>query len=713
MCVVNASLSLQIISYYLQRKRSLASALSMSLAGICVLFIVLTQSPVFAQNDGPAERGSFGAFGDYGFIQHTADFRAIPGFPNCCPQFTTGTGKAPDFGIYYKFPLGSDVYFYLRAGYIGYGATLTAREGTTVIDTSGTPVAGSFDHTITTSLGSIGLEPMFGINVLGNLMVRLGGRVGYVITKTFSQKEVLTDPASFGVFTDTRTRIRNEFDNQVLPNASTIEGSLLAGLSYELPLNTSSTLHAVPEAYYSLGITQITKDLTWRANAIRVGLGIEYTPPAYEPTPVETKPATPVPQPAQPSVVPVIPPLPLAPVRKPDLGVTIAAVGVDRNGNESPNAKITVEEFRSTRMSPLLNYVFFDENSSMIPVRYKRLSKDEAKNFRIDELYNFGTLETYYELLNIVGRRLKENPSAKITLVGCNSFENKELGNRALSQSRATAVRDYLHQVWEIPNSRMVIDFHDLPDEPSFTTDTDGIAENRRVEIHSSDSKITEPVISSDTMTRITPDMLRFKPNVIAEAGVQSWKLDAMQDNVRLKEFAGTNTIPETLDWSLGTNDEILGRNPGMVTYAMVVTDQQNRQARAEGAAIPVQKVTIEQKRSERVADKEVDHYSLILFAFDKADLTSSNQRTLGYIREHTTPDASVTITGYTDRMGDAEHNQQLAEMRAKEAALALGVRTDAVRGVGKAELLYDNSLPEGRFYCRTVKIDVEKPVKE
>jgi outer membrane protein OmpA-like peptidoglycan-associated protein len=364
-------------------------------------------------------------------------------------------------------------------------------------------------------------------------------------------------------------------------------------------------------------------------------------------------------------------------------------------------------------MSPLLNYVFFNESSSTIPVRYKRLSKDEAKNFRIDKLYNFGTLETYYELLNIVGRRLKENPSAKITLVGCNSFENKELGNRGLSQARAATVRDYLHEVWEISNSRMVVDSRGLPEEPSYTTDTDGIAENRRVEIHSSDSKITEPVLSSDTVTRITPHMVRFKPSVVAEAGVQSWKLDAMQDNVRLKEFAGTNAVPQTLDWSLGTNDEILSRNSGMVTYAMLVTDQQNQQADAEGAAIPVQKVTIEQKRSERVADKEVDHYSLILFAFDKADLTSSNQRTLGYIREHTTPDASVTITGYTDRMGDAEHNQQLAEMRAKEAAIALGVRTDAVRGVGKAQLLYDNSLPEGRFYCRTVNIDVERPVKE
>ena len=32
-------------------------------------------------------------------------------------------------------------------------------------------------------------------------------------------------------------------------------------------------------------------------------------------------------------------------------------------------------------------------------------------------------------------------------------------------------------------------------------------------------------------------------------------------------------------------------------------------------------------------------------------------------------------------------------------------------RGIGPAPTLYDNNLPEGRFYCRTVAVEVKTPV--
>jgi hypothetical protein len=32
--------------------------------------------------------------------------------------------------------------------------------------------------------------------------------------------------------------------------------------------------------------------------------------------------------------------------------------------------------------------------------------------------------------------------------------------------------------------------------------------------------------------------------------------------------------------------------------------------------------------------------------------------------------------------------------------------------GVGNAELLFNNDIPEGRFYCRTVNIVVKTPVQ-
>ena len=48
---------------------------------------------------------------------------------------------------------------------------------------------------------------------------------------------------------------------------------------------------------------------------------------------------------------------------------------------------------------------------------------------------------------------------------------------------------------------------------------------------------------------------------------------------------------------------------------------------------------------------------------------------------------------------------------RADAAAQALGIPVKEAVGRGEKELLYDNDLPEGRYYCRTVTVIVETPV--
>ena len=45
--------------------------------------------------------------------------------------------------------------------------------------------------------------------------------------------------------------------------------------------------------------------------------------------------------------------------------------------------------------------------------------------------------------------------------------------------------------------------------------------------------------------------------------------------------------------------------------------------------------------------------------------------------------------------------------------ARALGIAGASVAGIGEQDPLYDNALPEGRFYNRTVDIVVETPVEE
>jgi outer membrane protein OmpA-like peptidoglycan-associated protein len=122
-----------------------------------------------------------------------------------------------------------------------------------------------------------------------------------------------------------------------------------------------------------------------------------------------------------------------------------------------------------------------------------------------------------------------------------------------------------------------------------------------------------------------------------------------------------------------------------------------------------VDQVTISRKRTEQRGDMEIDRFSLILFDVRSSDISPAGTSIIPVIRDRIQPNSTVTITGYTDRLGDAAYNQQLAENRAATVARTLG--TGTAQGVGQADL-YDSSLPEGRLYTRTVNIVIETPVK-
>jgi outer membrane protein OmpA-like peptidoglycan-associated protein len=63
--------------------------------------------------------------------------------------------------------------------------------------------------------------------------------------------------------------------------------------------------------------------------------------------------------------------------------------------------------------------------------------------------------------------------------------------------------------------------------------------------------------------------------------------------------------------------------------------------------------------------------------------------------------------------MGEEDLNLKLSDKRAKSVLKRLEISENInYEGKGESELLYDNSLPEGRFYCRTVTIDIETPIK-
>ncbi len=686
---------------------------------------------------------AYGVFGDFNLNMYQADFRSIPTVPSCCPLYQDGSGTGFSVGLLYELPLAAQLRLALRAGYSSRGGTMKRTENTTVAGN----IPGVFEHQVDASLADIGLEPLLQYNVFGSMWINVGGRLAYVSTKSFSQKETLISPTSF-VFSNGAT-VRNEFTDQPIPESSALYAAVIGGISYDLPLNSQNTLKLAPEILFSYGLTPVVSGLKWNSNSLRFGLALKYSPKP-EPTKrfekiqkIDTiKKEAPVVaslvvqgnerimlftqelgdeiittetlQRTDTLLVPqkVVPPTPIA-LKQSVLTVSVAATGVKATGEEIPTVKLEVEEFSSILMTPLLNYIFFDENSSSLPSRYKLLDQQGVESFSEEKVNSSNRLTTYYHILNIVGKRMRQNPTATITLIGCNADFGVEKGNLNLSKQRALAVKDYLMQHWSLSDSRIKIESRNLPEKAALSQTDEGYQENRRVEIIATIPAITFPIITHDTLRRANPPSVRFRSQVFHDNPITQWSLTAEQEGTILKRFAGIGEVPATLDWNIDREEGTHPRSEAGLHYSLNCTDSEAKTA-ASGYVIPVEQITIHRKRIERRGDKEINRYSLILFEVRSTEINTINKPIISLIKANIAANSMVKIAGYTDRLGDERANQTLAEGRAKTTAVALGITGTAseITSQGNAET-YNPVLPEGRLYTRTVDVVIETPIKE
>jgi outer membrane protein OmpA-like peptidoglycan-associated protein len=660
-----------------------------------------------AQNfiDSPnSPRPTYGIFFDLNLnlLNPTSNLIGVdfPNRPSCCPGFGTGSGIGYTPGLFFSFPVSDDIDLMFRASYKDLSGKLSKTEPIPVYNPSTqSSTNGEFEHSIDSKVSSAGLGVYGSYKMSDEFRINAGLQGGYLLQKTYKQKEQIVNP-SFGTFVGSGSRIRNSHEGD-LPNASGIELSISLGVSYDLPLNASNTFFLVPEVYYHHGLTNLESGESWNVSSLVGGLGLKYAPR-------KTK------KPKPPAIPPPPPPLPPPPPPPsvPLLDASILAVGVNPDGSESNVSLLRVEEFLSQRMHPLLNFIFFEENSSNIPDRYRLLKKNDVKQFTEKQLYNLQTIEVYHNVLNVIGRRVAAFPQAELTLIGCNSDEGLEKGNQQLSQNRAEAVKNYLTSVWNIDESRIKIQSRNLPENPSNLKDPDGIQENRRVEIKANIPQIFEPLVVQDTLREANPPVFRFKPKVNTPIGIDNWKILTSQRGKFLKTFSGTGNPPQSVEWDLSKDATIVPRFDEPLDYKLEIIDKDNKIWESPVQQLPVEQLSIEKKMIEMIADKEIDRFSLILFGFDKADLGPENLKIAEIAKRRIRPNSTVKIEGFSDRVGDFNHNLDLSQRRAIATARALNVDPKFATGLGESKLLYDNDLPEGRFYCRTVNIEIVTPIE-
>lgn len=379
-------------------------------------------------------------------------------------------------------------------------------------------------------------------------------------------------------------------------------------------------------------------------------------------------------------------------------------------------AQMTIEEVTTIDSAPLLNYVFFETGQSEISGRYT-LFDDRAQTEAFTEKSLTSVMDKYSHLINIIGRRLRENPDATITLVGCNSNTGQEAGREDLSTGRAKSVQAYLRYVWGISPDRMALETRNLPEAPSTSRIAEGQAENQRVEIRSTHPAILDTVKSEYVEKISNVPELKLVPKIVAEAGVTSWEIQLKAGDAVVGSFKGEGEPAQAL--SLALEKEQLDKiaAAGNIQASLTVTDKEANHLTVEQAGnLPVNFIKRQEQLAQKQGYKVREQYALILFDYDSAAIKARNKQVVDRIigRIQVVPQAAINIVGHTDNIGKEDYNVKLSEKRALSVrdqfmqANAPVAYNMEVKGAGPHKPLYDNSVPEGRSLNRTVTIALE-----
>ncbi|MDX9757850.1 MAG: OmpA family protein [Bacteroidota bacterium] len=380
-------------------------------------------------------------------------------------------------------------------------------------------------------------------------------------------------------------------------------------------------------------------------------------------------------------------------------------------------ANLVMEEEIIRETFPLLNYVFFEQGSAIIPDRYVRLHPTAIDAFDESGIEG-GALDFYYNVLNVIGSRMRAQPAATITLGGYVNGAGTERKNATLARDRAQAVREYLRTVWGIDDTRITVRTGDLPPVPSSSRDSLGQAENRRVEIASDSWELLRPVTFLRRIAGVSPPALRIRPTIEAEEGLDTWILTVEQHGKEFDRRQGAQTERE-ITWNWRNRAGHLPASNGDLTLRMAVRDRAGDSDVSDRIPVQVREVRSERRQNISVSDDGItkEKISLILFPFDVAEPGERNARIMEeFVYPRITAGSHITVNGFTDAIGSEEYNQKLSQQRADAVRAVLLRRLgedaqDRVTGIGHGETapVFSNDVQEGRFYNRTVSLTIER----
>ena len=674
----------------------------------------------------------YGAIGMGVYNRHSAQFFLLPGVPrpkkeqeNGYFPFRDGTGFGFSAGGFVEVPIFRWLNFHLGTTYVQHSGTLTSALDSEIVGRrDGTGSAALFRREFQVNLATVGAEALLTINPVAGLNLYGGVRAEWAVAKTYQQAEVLLSPSD-GTF-ETGKRTRAEFSG-VLPEVrafgvANMNAELIAGIGYEFPIMPSAAWTLETRAFYAKQLNSVVQylgaDEFWKIDAVRAGVSLRYYPvrearfdaQAFKVKQLETLEKQILQERKKIQAE-------LHELRQAGVLVKLGTpVGIADDGSVIEQPTVRVEEFRSKMIVHLLPHIFFNEESAVIPARYRRITAPDRHIYSFNKLATLSAADIHFHLLNIIGKRLQDSAKARITLTGYNVGAKEAANPRNFARQRAEAVSDYFQDVWRIPASRITLKEQTISDNAATTPDAQ--ADARRVDIASDDVGILQALTLETVYRTVTPPVLRYALDINTGAGLKQWNLEMSKlegnEVQTLKAATGTSTYPKEFLWQIDEQPVSIPTVSGTIESRLDVTDVNNRNADAPIQSTPVIVSTLTEKINRKSNDVRVDIVTLV--APLGKNLTEIDiQLSLKPLIQSS---SVVVVEGWAEDSAESL-NTQGAESRARSASEALAkLGTTAKvkssnRAVAWAKPLHtDGTIPEGRLYNRAVRVEIRSAVR-
>lgn len=364
---------------------------------------------------------------------------------------------------------------------------------------------------------------------------------------------------------------------------------------------------------------------------------------------------------------------------------------------------------------PLLPIMFFDSNNSQVPQRYYLFTDTEqCKKFN-DSTIPGGTLNKYYHLLNIIGYRMRNNPLGSITLKG-SYLKSRE--SATVAKERVEVIKKYLVDIWKIESQRIQAKPAQVVILPA--NDTMLAEESMCVEITSNDWEIMRPITQIDARYYPQPDSIHFlMENTISVDSITDRYIEIRRHNkiwaiLPERQFVADTSAP--YNWGKENNEDILPTDEAPFITQLVILTKGGRRLVSDTVSIPILIYDNERKIRAGLVDSVKDRFILNLFSIGNSQLSKHEKQIIKtYIIPEIFRSSKINITGYCSSW-EPSKLKGLGVNRAKAVEKAIRNSGMAFTSIYSNEYppndmghgpLYDNVLPEGRYFNRTVEISI------